>query len=109
MMTMTSTTESSAWTPTSSSSPTILLVFELGERSWRLGFTTGMGQRPRIRVIAAGAVESRGRGSGTGQESVEATGRDPVVSCFEAGKEDGFWLHRWLLAQGVTNHVLDSY
>jgi transposase len=30
-----------------------------------------------------------------------------VVSCYEAGRE-GFWLHRWLLAQGVNNHVIDS-
>jgi hypothetical protein len=37
MMTMTRTTESSASTPTSSSSPTLLLAFELGERSWKLG------------------------------------------------------------------------
>jgi transposase len=30
-----------------------------------------------------------------------------VISCYEAGR-DGFWLHRWLLTQGVTNHVIDS-
>lgn len=29
-----------------------------------------------------------------------------VVSCFEAGR-DGFWLHRFLLANGVTSHVLE--
>jgi transposase len=29
-----------------------------------------------------------------------------VVSCYEAGY-DMFWLHRWLEAQGVDNHVLD--
>jgi transposase len=31
----------------------------------------------------------------------------PVVSCYEAGR-DGFWLHRCLAAQGVTNYVVDS-
>jgi transposase len=31
----------------------------------------------------------------------------PVISCYEAGRE-GFWLHRWLVAQGVSNHVIDS-
>jgi transposase len=30
-----------------------------------------------------------------------------VISCYEAGR-DGFWLHRYLTAQGVTNHVIDS-
>jgi transposase len=31
----------------------------------------------------------------------------PVVSCYEAGRE-AFWLHRWLVAQRVSNHVIDS-
>jgi len=36
--------------------PTLLLAFELGERRWTLGFTTGLGQRPRIKQIAARAT-----------------------------------------------------
>jgi transposase len=31
----------------------------------------------------------------------------PVRSCYEAGR-DGFWLHRWLIAQAVENVVVDS-
>jgi transposase len=31
----------------------------------------------------------------------------PVVSCYEAGR-DGFWLHRFLQAQGITKYVVDS-
>ena len=31
----------------------------------------------------------------------------PVVSCYEAGR-DGFWLHRYLLSQGIENIVVDS-
>jgi transposase len=30
-----------------------------------------------------------------------------VVSCYEAGRE-GFWLHRFVQAHGITNHVVDS-
>jgi transposase len=30
-----------------------------------------------------------------------------VVSCYEAGR-DGFWLHRFLLDQGIENRVIDS-
>ena len=30
-----------------------------------------------------------------------------VHSCYEAGR-DGFWLHRWLIAQGIENVVVDS-
>ena len=31
----------------------------------------------------------------------------PVHSCYEAGR-DGWWLHRWLRAQGIDNIVVDS-
>jgi transposase len=31
----------------------------------------------------------------------------PVMSCYEAGRV-GFWLHRWLVAHGVANTVVDS-
>jgi transposase len=34
-------------------------------------------------------------------------GRLKVKSCYEAGR-DGFWLHRWLLEQGIENVVVDS-
>src|SRR5207245_8341101 len=30
-----------------------------------------------------------------------------VVSCYEAGRE-GFWLHRFVQAHGITNQVVDS-
>ena len=30
-----------------------------------------------------------------------------MVSCYEAGRE-GFWLHRYLVAHAITNHVVDS-
>jgi transposase len=30
-----------------------------------------------------------------------------VVSCYEAGR-DGFWLHRYLVKQGIENLVVDS-
>src|SRR5262249_61730810 len=30
-----------------------------------------------------------------------------VVSLYEAGR-DGFWLHRFLVAGGIENHVIDS-
>lgn len=87
--------------------PVLHLAFELGQATWKLGFTTGLGQRPRERTIAARdlpALEA---------EVTRARGRfglpadAPVVSCYEAGR-DGFWLHRYLVAQGMGNHVVDS-
>jgi transposase len=105
MITMTRTTESTAATDTSS--VTLLLAFELGERSWKIGFTTGMGQRPRIREIAAGGVDRVLEEIARAKNRLKLPTNAPVVTCYEAGR-DGFWLHRWLVAQGITNHVVDS-
>jgi transposase len=103
MMTTTRTQQSTApATPTA-----LLLAFELGERVWKLGFSTGMGQRPRIRQIAAGAVDRVLEEIARAKSRLKVPAEAPVVSCYEAGR-DGFWLHRWLLAQSVTNHVVDS-
>jgi hypothetical protein len=52
MQTMTRGTESSAATGY------LLVAFELSQRWWKVGFTTGMGHRVRTRRIAAGALES---------------------------------------------------
>ena len=103
MMTTTRMQQSTALTtPT-----TLLFAFELGERVWKLGFTTGLGQRPRIRQIAAGAVDRVLEEIMRAKNRLKLPADAAVVSCYEAGR-DGCWLHRWLLAQGVTNHVVDS-
>lgn len=85
----------------------LYLAFELGEETWTLGFTRGVGQRPRQRAIAARdwetvllEIEGAKRRFGLG-ESVR------VVSCYEAGR-DGFWLHRLLVHHGIANLVVDS-
>lgn len=72
----------------------LFMAFELSEKTWKLGFTTSPGQKPRERGIAA---RSKAR---VLQEVAQAKKRfalpdtAPVVSCYEAGR-DGFWLHRF--------------
>ena len=63
--------------------------------------------RPRLRQIAAGDLAALGREilGAKARCGLELTA--PVRSCYEAGR-DGFWLHRWLLGQGVCNVVVDS-
>jgi hypothetical protein len=73
----------------------LLLAFELGERSWKLGFTTGLGQRPRIRQVPAGAVDQVREEITRAKRRLKLPDDTPVVSCYEAGR-DGFWLHRYL-------------
>jgi hypothetical protein len=33
--------------------PVLLMAFDLSEKTWKLGFTTGHGQKPRERTVAA--------------------------------------------------------
>lgn len=86
---------------------TLYLAFELGSGTWRLGFTTGPGQKPRQRTVPArdGAAVLREITNAKGRFGLGAEAR--VVSCYEAGR-DGFWLHRFLVAQGIENRIIDS-
>src|SRR4029434_10252771 len=95
------------YTETHAPESVLFLAFELSEKTWKLGFTTGYGQQPRERSIAA-RHQAR-----LLQEVAQAKRRfglpetAPVVSCYEAGRE-GFWLHRFLQAHRITNSVVDS-
>ena len=86
---------------------TLFVAFELREKTWKLGFSTGHGQKPRERTVTARQQE------GVLEEIAQAKRRlglaetAPVVSCYAAGRE-GFWLQRLLQAHGVTSHVVDS-
>jgi transposase len=105
MMTMTRTEESTA--VATAVAPTLLMAFELGERSWKLGFTTGLGQRPRIRQIPARATDRVLEEIAHAKVRFGLPATAQVTSCYEAGRE-GFWLHRWLVAHAVNNRVIDS-
>jgi hypothetical protein len=91
-MSMTRTEESIAIATTPG--PTLLLAFELGERVWKLGFTTGLRQRPRVRQIPARATDRVLEEIARARVRLRAPAGAPVVSCYEAGRE-AFCLHRW--------------
>ena len=104
MTTMTRTQESSAVVLPA---VCLLMAFELGARTWKVGFTPGAGQRPRVRTVPAGDLERVRAEIAQAKRRFGMAADTPVVSCYEAGR-DGFWLHRWLTAQGHTNYVVDS-
>ncbi len=87
--------------------PTLYLAFELGNRDWKLGFTTGFGQRPRERTIAARDLPALAAEITRARQRFALPAGARVLSCYEAGRE-GFWLHRALTPQGVDNVVVDS-
>src|SRR6266705_5216961 len=86
---------------------TLFVAFELSEKTWKLGFTTGHGQKPRGRNVTARDHERVLNEIAQAKRRLGLPETAPVVSCYEAGRE-GFWLHRYLLAHGMTNHVVDS-
>jgi transposase len=85
----------------------LYMALELSENTWKLGFTTGLGQEPRLRDIPARAVVALAREIAAAKERFSLPPEAPVASCYEAGR-DGFWLHRCLLGMGVQNEVVDS-
>jgi transposase len=87
--------------------PTLYLAFELGQNTWKLGFTIGVAQQPRERMIPSGDVERLQQEIARAKQRFGLPEEAHVVSCYEAGR-DGFWLHRALVAHGVQNHVIDS-
>lgn len=85
----------------------LYLVFELGKQQWELGFTTGFGQPPRERTIAAGDLLGLRSEIAQARRRFALSDDAPVCSCYEAGRE-GFWLHRALTHLAIVNVVVDS-
>lgn len=86
---------------------TLFVAFELGESSWKLAFTTGMGQRPRQRTVVARDRMAVIREIERAKQRFDLPPEARVKSCYEAGRE-GFWLHRWLVSVGIDNQVVDA-
>ena len=88
------------------SDPVLFLAFELSASKWNLGTTVGLGQKPREMPIEAGDLEGVMEEIARAKERFGLPAEARVVSCYEAGR-DGFWIHRWIEAQGVENIVID--
>ena len=92
-------------TPTAG--PVLYVAFELGWGTWKMAFTIGAGQSPRIRTVPARLTSCVLHEIKKAKLRFGLPANAPVVSCYEAGR-DGFWLHRFLLHQGIQNIVVDS-
>lgn len=88
---------------------TVFVAFELGKAKWKLGIVVpGSGKLSQYTVAGgdvAAVSELIGKARAKAGKKLGKAVR--VVSCYEAGY-DGFWLHRWLVAQDIESRVLDA-
>jgi transposase len=92
---------------TTTTGQVLYLAFEPGRNCWKLAFTIGAGQKPRVRSLDAGSLVGLGLEIQKAKERFGLASDARVISCYEAGR-DGFWLHRFLVQEGVQNLVVDS-
>jgi transposase len=85
----------------------LYLAFELGDTDWKLAFTIGLGQKPRLRSMPARNLPRLQEEIAKAKKRFQLPADAPVRSCYEAGR-DGFWLDRYLTSCGIQNSVVDS-
>ena len=84
----------------------LYMAFELGEKNWKLALGDGV-RSPSRYTVAAGDTAALLECIAKAKARCGLAPAARVRSCYEAGR-DGFWLHRWLIAQGIDNIVVDS-
>jgi len=85
----------------------LYLAFELGAPKWKLAFSTGLGQKPRLRNINIRDLKALEKEIAAAKKRFHLPTEARVLSCYEAGR-DGFWLDRFLTSIGIENSVVDS-
>src|SRR5262249_12298010 len=85
----------------------LLMAFELRENTWKLGCTTGPGQKPRERAVAARDPGRLLHASALAKRRFGLPARAPVVSGDEAGRAS-FGRHRFVQAPGIIHPVVDA-
>jgi transposase len=84
----------------------LFLAFDLGDKRWTLELGDGC-HNPSRCELAAGDKQGVLDRVARAKKRFGLPESAPVYSCYEAGR-DGWWLHRWLLEQGIHNVVVDS-
>lgn len=98
---------STATTRSGQAASTLHLAFDLGNRLWKLAFSTSIAHAPRLRTMPARELAQLDAEIAAAKARFGLAPDAAVVSCYEAGR-DGFWLHRALTARSITSHVVDS-
>jgi hypothetical protein len=70
---------------TTTASPVLYMAMELSTKNWKLAFTLGLGQPPRMRSVAAGDIDSLMDEIRKTKVRFGLPDGTPVLSCYEAG------------------------
>ena len=84
----------------------LYMALELSASKWKVAIADGK-RAASQHTLNAADVEGLLRLIDKAKKRCALQGMVKVNSCYEAGR-DGFWLHRWLLEQGIDNVVVDS-
>jgi len=85
----------------------LYMALELSGSKWRVAFATPTNERTRQSSIDAGDLAGLAQTIERAKAKLGLAASAAVRSVYEAGR-DGFWLHRWLEANGVDNRVIDA-
>lgn len=81
----------------------LYMALALSNKQWKVVFSEGTSKRRRA-TVKAGDLAGLTQAMQASQERFGGVERR-VIRCDEAGR-DGFWLHRWLVAQGIEKRVV---
>ena len=97
-----------ASTPITERNSTIFVAIELSQKTWLVTLhSPDKDKISRHKLEGGDHAGLLGLINRVRDRAARALGAVPaVVSCYEAGY-DGFWLHRLLMAAGITNYVID--
>jgi transposase len=85
----------------------LYVSLELGDKSWKVTASDGHRSSPSRYNVDAGDTVAVVHCIGKARERCRLEPQAKMHCCYEAGR-DGWWLHRWLIEQGVDNIVVDS-
>jgi transposase len=72
----------------------LYMALELSNAEWKLGFTVGLGQPPRLRSLEARDLGGLKQEIDLATKRFGLSGNARVLSCYEAGR-DGFSRRTW--------------
>jgi transposase len=84
----------------------LYMALELSGAKWKVAIGDGR-RAPSQHTLKAADVLGLLGVIEKAKKRCKLSGAVRVASCYEAGR-DGFWVHRWLLEQGIDNVVVDS-